>query len=153
MLSVSGKNLIRNLQELRDLRIPNLRVLRNFSLSGPTLEQRSVQDLNMLKKMGINGIIDFREDAPVSYRSLCRQNGFDYFRFPLDNVENPNDSQYYESIGDCAKKATESFIEYLKRFLKLMKEGHVYAGCQYGIDRTNKGLSINYFFGKGQFPP
>ena len=41
----------------------------------------------------------------------------------------------------------------LKRFFDIMKRGYAYIGCQYGIDRTNKGLALNYFLGSDMKAP
>ena len=41
-------------------------------------------------------------------------------------------------------KITSAFVDKLQRFFKMVNDGNVYMGCQFGIDRTNIGLFLNY---------
>ena len=41
-------------------------------------------------------------------------------------------------------KISPKLIEKLEEFFKITNEGNVYMGCQFGIDRTNIALFMNY---------
>ena len=135
------------------LDIPNLRNLERGSMCGPTLQGRPLKDFQLLKKMGIENIVDFREDAPQQYAEFCQKNGFYYFKFPLDSIENIKNNQFYQQTGFQKYSAKPLLISMLKKFFDTMKKGHTYIGCQYGIDRTNKGLALNYFMNHNIKPP
>lgn len=142
-------------EAVRDFSIPNLRYLGNFSFSGPTLQGRPKADFDIFKDFGVSRIVDFRADAPDKFGETCRENGFSYFKFPLDTIEKLSDSDYYcrQSKDNNSFEVSAALITMLKKFMDIMKNGHVYAGCQYGIDRTNKGLTINYFLNREQAAP
>ena len=141
------------LPSIRLLNIPNIRELGNSTFCGPPALSGRPNAAGLLRELGVRDIIDFREDAPKSYELLCRRNGFGYFRFPLDSVENVNNTYYYTKSSDNSYRVSNVLMNLLHKYLRLMRRGHVYAGCQYGIDRTKKGLAINYFLGNAQKPP
>lgn len=153
MLNVSFKHIIRKLPGIRALNISNLRELGNCTYSGPPIFSNGPETVSVFRKLGVQDVIDFREDAPKTYAQLCRQNGFNYFNFPLDSVEDVRNADYYIKSSVDSYSVSPKLMTLLQRFLSIMKRGHVYAGCQYGIDRTNKGLSINYFLGSAKHPP
>ena len=142
-----------NFSAIKNLRIPNLRFLDRGCISGPTLQDRPLKDILLLKKFGIQSIVDFREDAPKKYATLCMRNGFDYYKFPLDSIEDINNGAFYRKTGSQTFSAKPLLIIMMKRFFDIMRKGHAYIGCQYGIDRTNKGLAMNYFLSQNRIPP
>ena len=141
------------ISEIRNLGIPNLRCLERGCLSGPTLQDRPAKDFISLKRIGIRNIVDFREDASKEYECLCRQNNFSYFKFPLDSIERTSNSDFYQRISYDRFIAKLSMVNMLRKFFNIMRQGHAYIGCQYGIDRTNKGLALNYFLGSDMKAP
>ena len=142
-----------NISEIKRLEIPNLRFLEKCCMSGPTLQDRPIRDILLLKKMGIRTIVDFREGAPKEYADFCKNNGLSYFNFPLDSIENINNDIFYRRIEPQTYVAKPQLVDMLKKFFDTMKRGHAYVGCQYGIDRTNKGLAIDYFLGSNKRAP
>ena len=142
-----------SMSEIKKLNITNLRLLGRDCLCGPTLQGRPVKDFLMLRNMGIRSIVDFREDAPKKYASYCRSKGFSYFKFPLDSIENVNNTQFYSKTGRQSYSTKPLLIIMLRKFFDTMRKGHAYIGCQYGIDRTNKGLTLNYFLSSDKTAP
>ena len=65
-------------------------------------------------------------------------------KFPLDNVLSLDNPRYFKLSKENKRYITDEFVESLKKFFKVMNSKKLYAGCQYGIDRTNIGLSLNY---------
>ncbi len=154
MLNVSFRNnFIAKLPSIRLLNIPNIREFSNSTFCGPPALSVGTKAANLLRELGVRDIIDFREDAPKAYELLCKRNGFGYFRFPLDSVENVRNTDYYIKSSADSYRVSNLLMNLLQKYLRMMRRGHVYAGCQYGIDRTNKALTINYFLGNAQKPP
>ena len=138
-------SVIRNIN-LKRMDIPNIRIMKNGIITGPTFQDRPVEELRVLRSMGIRRIIDLRADAPDVYAKTCKKCGFKYYRFPFDFVDNVKDKDFYVSQkGKNKVQASEKLMKLLRKFFKIMRQGDVYAGCQYGIDRTNKALTVNYF--------
>ena len=137
-----------NINGIKKLEIPQIRIISKNVVSGPTLQDRSVDEMLKLREMGISKIIDFRADASEKYAEFCKKNGFKYFKFPLNDTG--NELFYIQETGFLSPK----FIKSLKKFFKAINQGGVYMGCQFGIDRTNKALVMNYLLNnKKQTPP
>ena len=120
-------------QVLGSLGVKNLRAFGLKCLSGETLENKP-EVLEKLKQMGATTIVDLRADDKTRYRKLCEEKGLKYFSFPLQNsystksqVENPED-----------------FGKNLKKYFDICNDEPIYVACNYGIDRTNIALSLNY---------
>ena len=120
-------------REMMALDISRLRVLGAKTYSGETLEN-SPDKLKKLKELGINTVVDFREEAFDTYKNLCSQNGLEYFQFPLKHSANFN---VKEGVSD-------EFVDNMKRFFEIFNQGNAYMGCKFGIDRTNLALMMNY---------
>ena len=120
-------------REMMALEIPQLRLLGAKTYSGETLEN-SPEKLKKLKELGINTVVDFREEAYGTYKNLCAQNGIEYFQFPLKHSANFN---VKDGVSD-------DFVKRMKRFFEICNEGNAYMGCKWGIDRTNLALMLNY---------
>lgn len=132
------------IETLQKLAISNYRVVNSTSVSGATFSDRSIMDLVSLKEMGIDTIIDFRGEAMGEFAKACERAGFKYYNFNLNNVNNLTNPEYFIREENEPIKVTPAFVEKLKKFFEMVNEGNVYMGCQFGIDRTNIGLFLNY---------
>lgn len=132
------------LETYRKLMISNYRVVNSTSVSGATFSNRSIIDLKSLKEMGIDTIIDFRGEAMSDFAMLCEKAGLKYYNFNLNNVNNMTNPEYFVREDNERIKVTAAFVEKLKKFFDMINEGNVYMGCQFGVDRTNIGLFLNY---------
>lgn len=114
--------------------IKNLRRVSPTIVAGPTLE--NLPDiLPEIRKAGVSAIVDFRDVTTNPFWQYeCRQFNINYFKIGLDNT-----------INSLPQNISNDFILKLKKFLSIMNNGHAYIGCQYGIDRTNAALILNYF--------
>ena len=120
-------------REMMALGISQLRLLGAKTYSGETLEE-SPEKLKKLKELGIETVVDFREEAGDTYKKLCAQNGLEYFQFPLKHSASFN---VKEGVSD-------DFVKKMKRFFEIFNKGNAYMGCKWGIDRTNLALMMNY---------
>lgn len=132
------------IETLQKLAISNYRVVNSTSVSGATFSNRSIMDLKSLKEMGIDTIIDFRGEAMNDFAKLCERAGLKYYNFNLNNVNNMSNPEYFVREDNERIKVTAVFVEKLKKFFDMINEGNVYMGCQFGVDRTNIGLFLNY---------
>lgn len=130
--------------KMYELNILNFRTVNSTSVSGGTFSVRSDIDLKTLKDAGIKTIIDFRGEATSDFAKRCQESGFDYFNFNLNNVINMINSDYFIREKNEKIKISPKLIEKLEEFFKITNEGNVYMGCQFGIDRTNIALFMNY---------
>lgn len=133
-----------NMKTIKPLNINNLRILDSNVISGGTFEQRTIEDLKKIKTSGIEMVVDFRADSAGLLKTKCDKIGLKYFNFPLDNVLTLDNTKYFSRSKDNKIEVTNYFIKKLKQFFHIMNEKKSYVGCQYGIDRTNVGLSLNY---------
>ena len=132
------------IEALDKLYITNYRVVNSTSVSGATFSDRSIMDLMSLKEMGIDTIIDFRGEAMSDFAKICKKAGLKYYNFNLNNVNNMTNPEYFIREENERIKITQAFVEKLQKFFEMVNEGNVYMGCQFGIDRTNIGLFLNY---------
>ncbi len=123
-----------NVGKVINIGIKNLRQLGNGVISGATLEGRP-QLLTKIKNAGIKTIVDFRSEATPLIQKECEQAGLKYFKFGLNHTIFEN--KPFTVAPDFAKK--------LKQFFEIMNHGDAFIGCQFGIDRTNSGILLNYF--------
>ena len=131
---------------LRELNIRNLRLLNTKTVSGGTFERRPIEDLKSLKDAGIETIIDFRTEGSGEMAKKCSSTGLRYLNIPLDDVRERSNARYFIRRKGKATIIKPEFITSLKQYFELMKTTNCYVGCHYGIDRTNIGLLLNYFF-------
>lgn len=125
----------------------NISALRKLSLnkfSGETLENRSVENLRKLKEYGIETIIDLRAQKASDYQRKCSEAGIKFIKFPLDFIFAPGKSDIF--VGKNREHVNDIFIKNLKEFLNTTKKGQLYMGCQYGLDRTNFAIILDYLF-------
>lgn len=132
------------LLKMQELNILNFRTVNPTSVSGGTFSVRSDIDLKSLKEAGFKTVVDFRGEATNDFADRCKQQGLNYFHFNLNNVINMTNSDYFVREKNEKIKISPKFIEKLQEFFKIIKEGNVYMGCQFGIDRTNIALFMNY---------
>lgn len=131
-------------EDLRKLDIKNLRVLGSETISGGTFEVRAVEDLTKIKELGIQTIVDFRADASSVMQKRCANIGLGYLKFPLDDVLTLRNSKYFYFDKNNKMRVSDKFVQDLKGYFDTMNSENVYAGCLYGIDRTNIGLTLNF---------
>lgn len=137
-------------QIINDLKIPNLRMLEANSISGSTFEKRTAADLLQLKDAGIKSIVDFRSEAASSFGKQCSELGFEYFNIPLEHSYNLFAGH---KKGNLPEPVSDKFVEQLKKFFEISNKGNAYMGCNYGIDRTNIGLTYNYLLNMSATKP
>lgn len=135
-----------NLDTIRNLNVRNLRILNDRAVSGGTFEHRPIIDLKALKISGVESIIDFRSESGEKLIEACKKEGLRYFRFPLDSVRERTSSRYFVREKGKLVVIKPEFIKDLKEYFEIMNNSNCYVGCHYGIDRTNIGLLLNYFF-------
>lgn len=123
------------IDKILNLGINNLRKIGNGVIAGATLEGQP-QLLSRVKDAGIRTIVDFRSEATPQIEEECRVLGLRYFKLGLNHTISEGQEM----------KISRSFASRLKEFFNIMNEGDAYIGCKYGIDRTNSGLLLNYFF-------
>ena len=129
---------------IKELNIPNYRMVNSTSISGGTFSNRSILDLSELKSCGIETIIDFRGEAQQSFADSCKRLGLNYFNFNLNNVINMTNPEYFIPKKNERTMISDKFVSKLKDFFDLVNRGNAYIGCQFGVDRTNVGLVLNY---------
>jgi len=129
---------------IKELNIPNYRMVNSTSISGGTFSNRSILDLSELKSCGIETIIDFRGEAQQSFADSCKRLGLNYFNFNLNNVINMTNPEYFIPKKNERTMISDKFVSKLKVFFDLVNRGNAYIGCQFGVDRTNIGLVLNY---------
>lgn len=140
--------------KLSGMDLPNLRIVGTTSLCGPTLEDKPLQYLKMQKDLGIKTIVDLRAGAGKLFPAKCKVLGYRYYRFPLDDAQTLANGKYFVRKKNEKIAISQAFMDLIKNFFRVMNKGHVYAGCQYGIDRTNIGLSMNFLLNKNNnLPP
>lgn len=138
------RNISKPPKALTELNIPNYRIVNSTSLSGATFSNRSMIDLISLKEMGIDTIVDFRGEATGEFAEKCKRAGLKYYNFNLNNVINMTNPEYFLREDNERTKISPVFVDRLQKFFEMVNEGNVYMGCQFGVDRTNIGLFMNY---------
>lgn len=124
--------------------IDALRIINNNLYSGSTLENLDSEQFIKLKTLGIKIIVDLRQNGNQNYVKKCNNARIEYFKFPLDFIFNQGKSDIF--VGKNRSVVNDSFIDKLKQFLCITKDGNVYMGCQQGLDRTNFAIILNYLF-------
>ena len=133
-----------DLQYLTDMNIQNFRISGASVASGATLCSKSYKEFQDIKSCGIDAIVDYRADATTDLKEKCAAVGINYFSFPLDGVDTLNNETYFGMTDNNKRYVKNAFINKLNEYFKIMNAKNVYTGCQYGIDRTNVGLTLNY---------
>ena len=149
LIFFKNQNVILDFVALHNMNLKNLRLINENVVSGATLERRSDLDLNKIKKIGIRKIIDLRSEATTAYAEKCRNLGFYYYNSPFDDVCKLKSPKYFAREKNKPMKIKDNFIDELKRLFEIINSGDVYLGCEYGIDRTNMALVLNYLFNRG----
>ena len=130
------------LKELRNKKIICRQVNKNV-IAGETFANKSIEDLKLLKDKGIKTIIDFREHDEA-YKIMCESIGLKYESCPLIHISDLSKQTLFS--GPYNQTVSNDFVKNLRKLLDLGKEGNVYMGCNYGIDRTNFGIILEYLF-------
>lgn len=113
-------------------------------ITGGVIEWMWEPNFIKLKELGLETIIDLRKDAKPEYKVKCENTGIEYFNFPISNMNDKNDAEYYIKNDEKTELSPE-FLKNLKKFFDIVGTKNVYMGCQYGVDRTNTGIFLNYF--------
>lgn len=121
------------MKEMVAMGIAKLRVLDTRTYSGETLED-SPEKLAKLKSLGINTVVDFREESGQVYKKMCEDNGLEFFYFPLK----------HSGKFDTKNGVNDEFVDKMKGFFDIYNKGNAYFGCKWGLDRTNIALTMNY---------
>ena len=129
---------------LNNSEISAIRKINENTLSGSTLEMQPEETFCKLKKMGLDTIVDLRLGENKNYFKKCSEACIKYFKFPLDFIFSPGKSDIF--VGKNRSSVNDSFVDNLSEFLKLVRNGNLYMGCQYGRDRTNFAIILNYLF-------
>ena len=135
-----------NMQYLAELLCTKRFVCRQISeniVAGETFANKSIEDLKLLKDSGVKTVIDFRE-YDEDYKTMCEQIGLQYKSCPLIHIAGLSKQTLFS--GKNNQNVSEDFVKNLKLLLDLTKQGSVYMGCNYGIDRTNFGITLVYMF-------
>jgi len=117
-------------------------------LAGETFAGKSADDFILLKQGGINNIIDFRGSIDPEYLKMCEAAGIKYTHCPLDHIMGGKKSTLF--VGKNHDLVDQGFVDTLDTIIKKVNQGNTYIGCQYGIDRTNFALVLNYLFNPKQ---
>ena len=134
--------------KIRQLNISNFRITNSKLISGSSFRDRSENDFETLKKSGITTMIDLRSTEDEILQKKCIDSKINYFKFPLDGVVLLNDDKFFYRNKDKSLHIKDDFIEMLKKFFNTLNNNKCYMACQHGIDRTNVGILLNYFFNK-----
>lgn len=125
------------LGELANYEIRNIRILGNNLYSGARLDgKRSL--IQKLKNFNIKTIIDFRGGKNSNMAADCTAENMQYINFPVGHTRNGL------SGGEGIAKVSDEYVSQLKKFMDAYNEGNAYMGCEYGLDRTNLALTLNY---------
>lgn len=133
---------------LYNMNLKNLRFINENFVSGATLEKRSDSDLAKIKDIGIRKIIDLRAAPPKQYGSRCEKIGIEYYNIPFDDVYNLKNPDYFVHEKNQQTQITDKFVQILKHMFEIINSGDVFIGCEFGIDRTNIALVLNYLLNK-----
>ena len=121
------------MKEMQSMGIAKLRVLDTRTYCGETLEN-APEKIAKLKALGINTVVDFREEGGQVYKKLCEENDLKFLHFPLKH------SGKFETKNGVS----DEFVDKMKSYFDIYNEGNAYLGCQWGLDRTNIALMMNY---------
>lgn len=111
--------------------------------AGETLANEDNSFFKVLSNFGTKIVIDLRE-YDKTYQEKCQKNGIKYVSIPFTHVlKERKDSIFnYENNG----KVHDSFVKQIVTLVENLKKGNAYLGCQYGVDRTNFALVLEYIF-------
>lgn len=125
-------------ERIAKIGVKNLRSFGENCVSGATLE-RCAENLKKVKQAGVETIIDFRSEASTTFGEQCKDLGLRYLLIPLEHTR-----AGLSGIKNGASGISDEFVVKLKDFINATNESKVYMGCNYGIDRTNLGIVLNY---------
>lgn len=145
-------HLLLDFPALHFMNLKNLRFINENFISGATLEHRCDSDLAKIRTIGIRKIIDLRSEATKEYGERCEKLGFVYDNIPFDDVYNLQNPNYFIHEKNKPTQVTDKFVKTLEKMFQIINSGDVYLGCEYGIDRTNIALVLNYLLNKQPKP-
>lgn len=111
--------------------------------AGETLANADNPLFKLISDLGTKIVIDLRE-FDKSYQEKCQNHGINYVSVPFTHVlSERKDSIFdYENNG----KVHDKFVNQIALLIENTKKGNAYLGCQYGVDRTNFALVLEYIF-------
>ena len=74
--------------------------------------------------------------------------GIEYYNIPFDDVYNLKNPDYFVHEKNQQTQITDKFVRNLKHMFEIINSGDVFIGCEFGIDRTNIALVLNYLLNK-----
>lgn len=124
------------LNKLTGLGMKNLRTISSKCFGGSSFSS-CVDKLDDLKKLGIKRIVDFRAEATLDFAEACKGKGFEYLNFPISSTTKSTRKGFSCVVDD-------DFFANLKKYISMVNKGDTYVGCQFGLDRTNVAVMLNY---------
>lgn len=118
-----------------------VRYVDNNITAGETLAHRDNNFFKQLFNWGVKTIIDLREFDKI-YQKKCKDNGIQYISVPLAHVLKGKKDGIFDYVNN--NRIKESFVDEIKTLLNYTKKGNAYLDCQYGVDRTNFALVLDY---------
>lgn len=111
--------------------------------AGETLANGDNSLFKLISDLGTKIVIDLRE-FDKNYQEKCQSNGIKYVSVPFTHVlrERKDAIFDYENNG----KVHDKFVKQIATLVENIKNGNAYLGCQYGVDRTNFALVLEYIF-------
>ena len=111
--------------------------------AGETLATGDNSFFKFISNLGTKIVIDLRE-FDKNYQEKCQKNGIKYVSLPFTHVlrERKDLIFDYENNG----KVQDNFVKQIVTLVENFKLGNAYLGCQYGVDRTNFALVLEYIF-------
>ncbi len=121
-----------DINNIKNLRIGNLRFVENNGLRGETLSsKRHKRFIPILKEYGLKSVIDLRDKfTGENYEDLCKSAGLNYYHIPIDSF----------------KLDTSKIIDKMPLLFKVMDNDNYYMACALGLHRTDIAQTINYLF-------
>ena len=134
-----NQNRLVNVLKMEKEGIPNLRAVYDKGVRGETLScLRNEKFLPIVKKCGVETIIELRsDDFSRTFKDKCKQNGLNYFYFPIDKTQIPD----------------RIILNNLPKFIDTIRRGRFYIACAQGLHRTDIALAIHYAFDPKQKEP
>lgn len=156
-------------ETLDDVFIPNLRKIGHDVYRGASLAKK-IKYLDLLKKSGVDTVIDL--EGFSNLKEACKEKNINYYNYKVGNdywtnpifedenflINNKRKQLYNKSLtyvefeDELNRYKTQiqterkEFMEKFIDFINVMKQGHLYIGCEFGEYRTPNILALNTYF-------
>ena len=118
-----------------------VRFVDNNVTAGETLANKNNSIFRFISNLGINTVVDLRE-FDITYQKKCQRNGIKYISVPFTHVLKERKDSIFDYQNNA--KVHDNFVKQITILIENLKKGNVYLGCQYGVDRTNFALVLEY---------